>query len=49
MNFTGEPAALALSGAWSVEVASDGRGEGAPFAGALGPDAALVLRQARPS
>ena len=29
-----------------VEVASDGAGEGAPFSGSLGPDAALVLRPA---
>jgi alpha-glucosidase len=43
VNFTGEPAALKLPGAWRVEVASDGRGEGAAHAGALGPDAALVL------
>ena len=44
VNFTGEPASLALPGAWSVEIASDGRGEAAPYAGALRPDAALVLR-----
>jgi alpha-glucosidase len=46
VNFHGEPAAVAVAGEWRVEVASDGRGEGAPFTGALGPDAALVLRQA---
>jgi alpha-glucosidase len=47
VNFTGEPAALELEGAWNVEVASDGRGEGALYPGALGPDAALVLRPGR--
>ena len=47
VNFTGEPAVLALPGAWNVEIASDGRGEAAPFSGSLRPDAALVLRPAR--
>ena len=41
-----EPAEVAVAGEWRVEVASDGRGEAAPFTGALGPDAALVLRRA---
>ena len=43
VNFTGEPATLELEGAWNVEVASDGRGEGALYPGSLAPDAALVL------
>ena len=47
VNFTGEPVVLALPGAWNVEIASDGRGEAAPFSGSLRPDAALVLRPAR--
>jgi hypothetical protein len=33
-----------LAGRWIVEVASDGDGERAPFAGNLGADQALVLR-----
>jgi alpha-glucosidase len=28
---------------WSVEVASDGSGEGGPYRGSLGPSAAVVL------
>ena len=43
VNFTSQPAAVKVPGAWRVEVASDGRGEGAPYADALAPDAALVL------
>jgi alpha-glucosidase len=44
VNFTTEEQPVALAGDWSVEVASDGAGEGAPFAGRLGPDQAVVLR-----
>jgi alpha-glucosidase len=47
VNFVDAEARFAVPGDWSVEVASDGRGEGARFAGALGPDAALVLRETR--
>ncbi len=46
VNFHDEPAEVAVTGEWRVEVASDGRGEGSPFTGALGPDAALVVRPA---
>ena len=36
--------ALGAAGGWTVEVASDGVGEGTAFAGRLGPDQALWLR-----
>jgi len=42
VNLGGQPAALELTG--TVEVASDGRGEGAPFGGWLEPDTAVILR-----
>ena len=32
------------SGDWTVEIASDGLGEGEPYAGTLNPGQALVLR-----
>ena len=38
--------ALGAGGGWTVEVASDGVGEGTTFAGRLGPDQALWLRPA---
>ncbi len=44
VNFTAEERRLDLPGDWSVEVASDGAGEGAPWSGRLGPDQAVVLR-----
>jgi alpha-glucosidase len=44
VNFEEAPARLALAGDWHVEVASDGRGEGGRFAGALAPGGALLLR-----
>ena len=44
VNFTSEPTPMKVPGAWRVQVASNGRGEGAPYAGSLAPDAALVLR-----
>ncbi len=43
INFTEQPVGgLAPTG--TVEVASDGRGEGAAFSGTLGPDQAVLLR-----
>jgi alpha-glucosidase len=42
VNFGSAPATCALRG--TVEVASDGAGEGAAFAGELAPDTAVVLR-----
>jgi alpha-glucosidase len=44
VNFTDAPCEVPLDEAWVVEVASDGAGEVAPFAGELGPSQALVLR-----
>ena len=44
MNFTSAPARVSLAGAWIVEVASEGVGEGARFSGDVGADQALVLR-----
>ena len=35
-------------GGWTVEVSSDGRGEGRPWSGRLEPDVAVVLRPGRP-
>jgi alpha-glucosidase len=46
VNFTDQPAEVVIQGAWQIEVASDGRGEATLFTGTLGPDSALVLRQA---
>jgi alpha-glucosidase len=47
VNFTSAPARLAFDGAWAVEVASDGVGEGGAFAGSVGADQAVVLRPLR--
>jgi alpha-glucosidase len=44
VNFTTEAAHVRLGGEWDLEVASDGRGEGRPFSGALQGDTAVVLR-----
>ncbi|MBK9178170.1 MAG: DUF3459 domain-containing protein [Acidimicrobiales bacterium] len=44
VNFAGEDRPVALAGSWTVEVASDGTGEGAAYRGAVGPDQAVVLR-----
>jgi alpha-glucosidase len=41
VNMSGEPAGLDVAG--TVLVASDGAGEGAPFAGTLGPDSAVLV------
>jgi alpha-glucosidase len=43
VNFSGQPARIKLPGAFRVEVASNGRGESAPFSGSLEPDAAFLL------
>jgi alpha-glucosidase len=44
VNFTATPQRIMLDGTWSVEVASNGAGEGEPFDGSLPGDAAVVLR-----
>ncbi len=44
VNFGGEAVRAPLGDGLRVEVASDGRGEGAPYAGRVGADQALVLR-----
>jgi alpha-glucosidase len=46
VNVAGQPADVVLDGRWLVEVAADGAGEGAPFAGPLEGDGAVVLRPA---
>jgi alpha-glucosidase len=46
VNFTGDERLRPLDAAWTVEVASDGAGEGARYEGTLAPDQALVLRPA---
>jgi alpha-glucosidase len=51
VNFTNGPVALAgtealaASDGWTIEVASDGIGEGSRFVGVLSADQALVLRR----
>jgi alpha-glucosidase len=47
VNFTAEECGIDLGADLVVEVASDGSGEGAPFAGRLGPDQSVVLRPLR--
>jgi len=42
VNFSSAPRAVALRG--TIDVASDGRDEGAPFHGDVAPDTALVIR-----
>jgi alpha-glucosidase len=44
VNFTGGAKTVPLEGSWTVEVSTSGAGEGAPYAGTLGPDEAVVLR-----
>jgi alpha-glucosidase len=44
VNFSARSVAAPLMGAWRVEVASDGRGEGDPYDGSLGAEQAVVLR-----
>jgi alpha-glucosidase len=43
VNFATDAAELPLAG-WTVEVASDGIGEGRPWPGNIGPDQAVLLR-----
>ena len=43
VNFTDQPHAVDLSGNCTVEVASDGAGEGEPYAGSIGADQAVLL------
>ena len=47
VSFQDDTVAWPLAGAWEVEIASDGAGEGAPYAGRVGPEQALVLRPRR--
>jgi alpha-glucosidase len=44
VNFTDTTVPVPLTGAWRVEVASDGDGEGGPYAGRLTAEQAVVLR-----
>jgi alpha-glucosidase len=44
VNFTDEPRRVGVDGDWTVEVASDGAGEGGRYEGAVAGDQALVLR-----
>jgi alpha-glucosidase len=44
VNFTHDEKAVAVPGDWTVDVASDGAGEGAPYRGTVAGDQALVLR-----
>jgi alpha-glucosidase len=44
INFTGDDVALPLDEAWTVEIASNGAGEGDAYAGRLSADQAVVLR-----
>jgi len=44
INFAAREIACPVTGAWSVEVASDGRGEGHSYRGTLGAGQAVVLR-----
>ena len=44
INFAEAAHACPQSGDWTVEIASDGLGEGEPYAGTLNPGQALVLR-----
>ena len=44
INYSDAPVEAGVDGEWFVEVASDGLGEGAPYAGTLRPEAAVLLR-----
>jgi alpha-glucosidase len=44
VNFGTSPAPVDVEGAWTVEVASTGEGEGEGWSGVVGADAALLLR-----
>jgi alpha-glucosidase len=43
INFTDEAVRAPLEESWRVEVASDGVGEGKPFAGIVAPSTGLLL------
>src|SRR5437764_3295218 len=45
VNFTNERHPVEVPGEWTVEVASDGAGEGEPYSGALAGDQAVILRR----
>jgi alpha-glucosidase len=42
VNFTEAAVVCPVAGAWRVDVASDAAGEGAPYAGRLGPNQAVI-------
>jgi alpha-glucosidase len=42
VNFTEAAIVCPVAGAWRVDVTSDGAGEGAPYAGRLGPNQAVI-------
>jgi alpha-glucosidase len=46
VNFEAAPTSVPFGGAWRIEVASDGAGEGARYTGRVGPDGAVVLSPA---
>ncbi|MCW3035179.1 MAG: putative glycosyl hydrolase, family 13 [Actinobacteria bacterium] len=46
VNFSDEPVDVFLGSSWTVEVASDGSGEGGPYSGTLGGSTALLLAPA---
>ncbi len=48
VNFADHTLPLSCSGAWRVQVASDGAGEGEAFSGEVGPEQGLVLEPAQP-
>ncbi len=47
VNYASLATEVTVGGPWSVELASDGAGEGGPFGGVLTGDQAVVLRPAR--
>ena len=45
VGFTGRSRAVDVGGdGWTIEVSSDGEGEGEPWSGTLGADQAVLLR-----
>jgi alpha-glucosidase len=45
VNYTDAAVEVAIAGSWTVQVASDGRGEGRSYEGVVGASQALVLRR----
>jgi alpha-glucosidase len=43
VNFSDDAARVPVEQSWRIEVSSDGTGEGLPYAGEVGPSAAVVL------